>query len=571
MSLGTRDIPYDVVIIGGGINGCGIARDCAMRGLKVALFEKNDFSTGATWASSGMIHGGLRYLEKDPEVTRLACLDSGYIQKIAPNLIFRIPFLMPFHESDKRGRVVLELADVYFGAYDHYAPLKGGLRHCRLTPQEAYSLEPGLPKGVIGALTTDEWGIDSARLTSNNALDAHRRGAHIHNYTEVVALIRDPQRRSKILGVEVRDRATGQRREVFAKVVFHATGAWANHFAKTHGIPGLRVRPGKGVHLVYPGRLTNYALISQAVDGRQIFICPHQNTTLVGTTDDDYYGDQDAIPVTHDEVEYLIQGVETVFPSIRRYRILDTTVGCRPTLYKYGPSEDALSREHAIYDHAKDGAENLLTMLGGKLASYRVMSEEATDVILGKLGLPLADRPCRTHLEPLPGGAAHDLDVRPFLELGLDANTAWRLLYRQGSDAVEVLKLLRENPSWRRHVDASEPITEAELRYVIRHELVRTLDDCKRRARLGWGPDQGIKIALHAAHIFAQEKGLAASDVPDVAMHFQGMRYHNRASVVRGPQLQQEELGLAWAMEAAGLGRRPVTFVMPGAEQGGQA
>ena len=126
--IGSKERPYDLVVIGGGINGAGVARDASMRGMRVALFEMRGVSTGATWASSGMIHGGLRYLKYDPEVTRLACLDSGYIQAIAPHLIFRIPFLLPWSEGGLSSKVVFELAEVYFDTYDRYQPLKRGRR-----------------------------------------------------------------------------------------------------------------------------------------------------------------------------------------------------------------------------------------------------------------------------------------------------------------------------------------------------------------------------------------------------------------------------------------------------------
>ena len=557
---GERGDPLDVLIIGGGINGCGIARDCTMRGLSVALFEKDDLGNGATWASSGMIHGGLRYLQRDPDLTRLACIDSGFIQKIAPHIIFRIPFVMPFLEGDKRARIMMELAEVYFRTYDRYAPFKGGLPHCRLSREETLALEPGLRASVLGAVTTDEWGIDAARLTLINALDARARGAELNTRTEVLDLIREGPR---IVGLRVRDRMSGARREVFGRLIMGATGAWGERFNKGQGVHRMRIRPGKGIHLVYPGRLTNYAIVSQAIDGRQIFICPQQTTTIVGTTDDDYYGDLNEIPVERNEVEYLLDGVSKVFPAIHRYRIIDTTVGCRPTIHRHGPYEDDLSRHHTVYDHADEGAEGFISIAGGKLASYRVMCQDATDKILEKLGIPLPERPCRTHSEPLPGGEAFDADPAPFVELGLDAYTASRILFRHGARAHEVLALMRERPEWCRIVDRGDPVTEAELRHVIRHEVVRTLEDCRRRVRLGCGPDQGMKGALLAAHIFAEESGHSPADVPDIALHYQALRFRSRSAALSGPQLQQEALGKAWMLEAAGLWANPSRFFTP--------
>jgi len=564
MADGTRDNPFDVVVIGGGVNGCGIARDSAMRGLSVALFEKRDFSTGATGASTGMIHGGLRYLHKDPDVTLKSCVDSGYIQKIAPHLLFRIPFLMPFQQREKHSRIMLEFADVYFRAYDQYALHKGGQPHCRLTGPEARALEPGLRDDVVGAVTTDEWGIDTQRITLINALDAQRRGASIHTAHDVVDLLREPGR---VLGVRVRDRIDGGERDVFARVVFNATGAWGERFANRFGVKGLRVRPGKGIHLVMAGRLTNYAIIARCIDNRRVLLCPHQNTTIVGPTDDDYYGDLDNIPILRDEVEYLLEGVASVFPSIRRHRIIDTWAGCRPTLYAYGPNEDDLSRDHVVFDHADEGAAGFMSMAGGKLAAFRLMSEDATDRIVARLGVDAP--PCRTHLEALPGGQEHDLAAEAFVELGVDRLTASRILFRHGSEAHKVLELMREHPRWRRVIDPSEPLTEAELRYSIRHELVRTLDDCQRRVRLGCGPDNGLRASLAAAHVFVEERGLAPSAVPDVALHFQACRFQRRRGILQGDQLTQEELGTGWMMEAAGLGSTATHFVIPGLDRGG--
>lgn len=510
---------YDVIIIGGGINGCGIARDCAMRGLRVALFERNDFGAGATWASSGMIHGGLRYLSSDPEVTRRSCEDSGNIQRIARHLIFRIPFLMAFREADPKARTLLPAAEIYFQTYDRYAPLKGGLPSKRLSAGEARQIEPGLVSDVIGAVTTDEWGIDAARLTLLNALAAEANGADIHNHTDVVEVLRDAGR---VLGVCVRDRDTGARRTVRAPVVMNATGAWGQRFLQGQGVHGLSLRPAKGIHLIYPGRLTNYAVVSQAVDGRQIFVCPHQNVTLVGTTDDDYYGDMDDVPVLQDEVEYLIQGAAHMFPSIRRHRFIETTVGCRPTLHQYGRSEDDLRRHHAVIDHAHHGASGLLSIAGGKLAAYRLMAADATEAIFRTLGKPAP--PCRTASTALPGADPHSDDLTPFRELGVNPYAATRMLARQGGRCAQILTMLRENPSWSRAIDPSEGITEAELRYCLRQEHVGELSDLRLRLRLGAGPDQGRRGVLPAAQVFCDERGLQASAAPDVAAQFHASR-----------------------------------------------
>jgi len=558
VTQGTVDNPYDLIVVGGGINGCGIARDAAMRGLDVALFEKNDFSTGATWASSGLIHGGLRYLSNDPRVTKKSCYDSGRIQQIAPHLLFRVPFLFPVRGDSLQNRMLLELVEIYFDTYDRWAHLKGGAPHTRMTREQALEVEPGLPDDVIGAVTTDEWGIDSSRLTVVNALDAAEHGADIHTYREVTDFLYDDGSggvRGAMRGVEVRDRMRGGTENVHGDLVFNATGAWAERFANRAGADRCRIRPGKGLHLVLSGRVTNYALITNAVDGRQIFIAPHQNVTYVGTTDDDYWGDLDDIPVLEDEVKYLLDGVRRVFPSVDRHRIIDTTVGCRPTLYDDGTYESDLSRDHEIFDHGEEGIPNFMSIGGGKLAAYRLMAEEAVDAICEHLGV---EAECETQREPLPGGRDHELSREAFGEAGVDPYAARRILYRHGSRAGQILEMLREHPEWARHVDPSEPVTEAELRYAIRHELVRTLDDCRRRVRLGCGVDGGWQSTWRAARIFCDEKRLSPSDVPEVALSLQRRRWRDRGAILEGDQLAAEAVGQYWFFEGAGaLGADP--------------
>jgi glycerol-3-phosphate dehydrogenase len=177
-----NDFSHDVIVIGGGINGVGIARDCALRGMKTLLIEKHDFAKGASGNNTGMIHGGIRYLRYDVGTTKSSCTDSGYIQKIAEHLLHRVAFLFPIMKSDFGGQFLLEGAEIFFEAYDRFQPLKNGKSHTRLTREEALELEPGLSPNIIGAVTLDEWAIDSYRLTVENAVDAKLAGAQIRNY-----------------------------------------------------------------------------------------------------------------------------------------------------------------------------------------------------------------------------------------------------------------------------------------------------------------------------------------------------------------------------------------------------
>src|SRR5215471_18741566 len=181
----------DVIVIGGGVNGTGVARDATLRGLRVALFERHDLAFGASGNSSGMIHGGPRYLTSNPDVTYSSCLDSGHIQRIAPHLLFRIPFLTPVYNSTELlGEATLASYDAFFDVYDRYQPLKRGKPHVRLTGDEIAALEPGLAPGARGGVTFDEWGIDGARLCVANVVDAIEQGAEVHIHTTVTELLR---------------------------------------------------------------------------------------------------------------------------------------------------------------------------------------------------------------------------------------------------------------------------------------------------------------------------------------------------------------------------------------------
>ncbi len=536
---------YDVLIIGGGINGSGIARDCAMRGLKTILVEKKDFAAGATGTCSGMIHGGPRYLEYDIETTRSSCLDSGYIQKIAPFLLFRIPFIFPVLKDSKHG---MEPIETFMEAYDRFVHLKNGRPHTRLTRADAFKLEPGLTDDIVGAVTMDEWGCSPFRLCVLNALSAHRNGAEIRNHTVAEKLLMDDSRH--VLGARLRNVLTGEHEEILARIVFNAGGPWSPAIARMgHG--NVKLRPAKGVHLVFDRRLSNVAITAETIDGRSIFVLPYENTSLVGTTDDDYYGDLDNVRVTRDEIKYLLEGIEHVFPSIRQGRIIRAFAGVRPTLYEWRKAEDDLSREHEVFDHEKlDGIKGLLSIAGGKLASYRLMSEHAADVICQKLGIK---ETCRTHLEPLPGGES-EVDIgEAARETGVPAFIIQRLYQRYGS---EYPKVLAEGPagSASNVICRCESVTEAEIRYVIRREWARTLDDVRRRTRLGAGPCQGQRCTLAAACILGEELHLNPDELGSIAMEFLQERWKGKMPVLGGLQLAQEEINRATHFLSANIG-----------------
>jgi glycerol-3-phosphate dehydrogenase len=548
-------LEHDVIILGGGVNGAGIARDCALRGLRVLLVEKNDLAKGASGANTGMIHGGIRYMRYDVHTTKMACTDSGYIQRIAPHLLFRIPFIVPVLKPPGTSRIktlfdqlYLEGAEIFFEAYDQYQPLKRGKSHTRLTREEALALEPGLTSDILGAVTMDEWGIDPFRLVVANAVDALEHGAQIRTYTELIAFQKDGQ--GRVQGVVIEDRSTGARETHSAPWVVNATGAWGPRTAAMAGA-SYRLRPGKGVHIVYPQRISNFGLVMDGVDGRQMFLMPHENGTIVGTTDDDYYGDLDNPRATEDEVKYILQAARRVFPRIDNYRMSRTYVGIRPTLWAWGKNEDRLSREHEIYDHASQGVPGLLSVAGGKLAAYRQLAEEVSNEVAKRAG---NTERCTTHERPLPGGD-EPLDVEAFakrLPVRSRLGVA-RLAYRHGSRAKAILQTIEDDPRLGCHVCACEPVLEAELRASIKGELTKKLVDVRRRTRLGMGACGGTHCLARASQILAQEAQLSVPEQMVELDDAMTARFIGKRPVLEGANLATEELNQAIHFLSGGL------------------
>lgn len=545
---GAADV--DVVVIGGGVNGAGVARDAAMRGLSVALFERNDLAFGASGNNSGMIHGGARYLTYDPHVTETSCRDSGNIQAIAPHLLFRIPFLMPVRTGIARN-IYFTLLDAFFETYDRYQPLKHGKPHAVLTPDEVRRVEPGIAGDLVGAMSFDEWGIDGVRLCVANAVDAEERGAKIFVGATATAIERRDGTGEPV-AVRYRDRYTGKTGRLTTTAVVNATGAWSPITASLAGMPPVnaRVRPGKGIHVVYDRRLSNYAISATAIDGRQIFVEPWQNMTIVGTTDDDYFGDLDDVCATGEEVRYLVQGVARVFPEIRKARVIGTYAGVRPTLHAFGKNEDDLSRDHLVIDHAPHGAPNMYSMVGGKLASYRLFAEEMVDVLAMRFDLGVH---CATHTTSLPGG---ERAIDPFAfarRTGIDAVAARRLVYRHGSRADRIEERIHQRPREAVTVCVCEPVIEAEVRYVAQNEHPRTVADVARRTRLGYGSCGGMRCAARCGQIVAEELGLGPAEGARQAMRFLVRQSRTRVVGLGPDQARQEALAIAAARSELGL------------------
>lgn len=544
MSVGLfADKVFDVAIIGGGINGVGVARDCAMRRLSVVLFEKNDLCAGSTGACSGMIHGGPRYLETEREVTRKSCEDSGAIQRIAPNLLFRIPILIPVLKTDPG--IYLEMVETFAKAYDSFSAIKGGKPHVRLKADEVASLDPGFTRDITGAVSMDEWGTDPFRLVVLTARSAVMAGAQIVTRTPVEKI---EIQGNEVVGLTVRHETEG-RSLVRARTVINLTGPWAP-FLDPKRMPSIQMRPSKGVHLTLDRRIVNVSMVCKAIDGREsVFILPHEHTTIIGTTDDDFYGHPDHVPITQDDVGYLMQAVHRYFPRLYDYRVMRAWVGIRPTLHQWGVDESSLSRDHAIYDHAKDGADGLFTMIGGKLAAYRMMAEEMTDIICRRLK---RREPCRTHLEILPGCTSELPWLDEARRTGFDPLTVKRLMYRHGHHALGILENARKNPELAQTLCECDQVIAAEVEYCVREEWAKSLADIRRRTRLGMGPCQGCRCAVNTAQFMGSLLRWSRDQIEQESSRYLSGRFRGNLPSLYGEQAKQEEYARALLMMSGG-------------------
>ncbi len=555
---GAEGAPYDVLVIGGGITGASVARDCALRGLKVALVERDDFASGTTGTCMGMLHGGLQYLQTNPELTRVECVESGIMQKAAPHLIFAIPFLYLVPKPEQ-----VDLFDAFFTYYDQFQQAKFGRPHVKLTRDEALEIEPRLAPGFAAALTNDEPGADVFRLNVLVALDAAEHGADVANHTEVVSLLSEegsaPLRR-RVLGARVRDLLTGRTRDIRARMTVNACGPWVPKLTAMAGLD-YRLRPTKGVHVVLDRRICSVGVETNAIDGRGLCLLPHENTTLIGTTDDDFFGEPDEVRPDRQDIEYLLESYERVMPGIRKARVIRVMAGVRPTLYQWGLNEDKVTRDFEVWDHrTRDGVEGFLTIAGGKMTIARIMAEKTADAVVAALGLEGERVRCRTSELPLPGGErllGRDEIEKLARRFKVPVAAVARLAHRHGTRAEAVLEEGCRDPAGRNVVCACDPVLEAEVRYAVRHEWARTLDDLRRRVRVGMGPCQGFGCSEQVAAVLGLELDLDPATVRAGLEGFRQERWKGQRFRLDGEQLRQQEVSqAAWLHPAVGRGGR---------------
>lgn len=530
---------YDVIIIGGGATGAGTARDCAMRGLKTILVERLDFTAGATGRNHGLLHSGARYAHTDPE---------SAVECIKENMILR---RIARHCVDPTGGLFVTLPEDDLDYQKAFVEdcLKAGIQADVLDPKEAIMMEPAVNRDIIGAVKVPDGSIDPFRLTTANILAARMNGADIMTYHEVVGFVKDGDR---ICGVHLKSRKNGEESTVYGKVTVNACGIWGHHVAELAGVR-VNMYPAKGSLLIFGHRVNNMVINRCRKPADADILVPGDTISVIGTTSTRIpFDDIDNMEVTPEEVDLLLREGIKLSPQLATTRILRAYAGVRPLVAADNdPSGRSISRGIVCLDHAKrDGIEGFITITGGKLITYRLMAQDATDMVCMKLGI---DKKCETAEIPLPGSEPDAKDEsrrQHIIELSTEQKAAegrhgsWTGRIEAKTDADEAL------------VCECEQVSVAEVNYAIEQLDVHNLINLRRRTRLGMGTCQGELCACRGAGLLERHDRCTQRSLDDLA-GFMSERWHGMFPVCWGETLCEAQF-TAWLYQGVcGLDHAP--------------
>ena len=522
---------YDVIIIGGGATGAGIARDCSLRGVKALLLERSDISTGATGRNHGLLHSGARYAVTDHESAEECIRENMILRKIAAHCVEETDGL--FISLPEDG---LEYQSVFVDACR-----RAGIRADVIDPKEALRLEPSANPALIGAVRVPDGAVDPFRLTASNVLDARAHGAEIRTYTEVMELLREQDR---IVGVRAYDHRNHCELKFYAQVVVNAGGIWGHGIAAKAGIT-VNMLPAKGALLIFGHRVNNLVLNRCRKPADADILVPGDTISLIGTTSSKVPYDQiDNMIITPDEVDLLLREGEKLAPSLATTRILRAYAGVRPLVASDDdPSGRTVSRGIVLLDHAtRDGMEGFITITGGKLMTYRLMAEWATDLVCKKIGNP---ERCRTAEIPLPGSTEDRREVDRKLR---NKPVAQRRssISRHGDLAVKIDSRTSIQNSL---VCECEEVSIGEVEYALENLAVNNLVDLRRRTRIGMGTCQGELCACRAAGLMGHRDPVCARKAKADLVSFLNERWKGMAPIAWGDTLRESEY-MTWVYES---------------------
>ena len=513
----------DVIIIGGGATGAGIARDCALRGLRAVLVERFDIATGATGRNHGLLHSGARYAVTDSESARECIAENQILKRIARHCI----------EPTNGLFITLPEDDLAFQSTFIAACQRAGIEADALTPEQARRIEPSVNPTLTGAVRVPDGTVDPFRLTAANMLDAREHGATILTGCEVTGLVREGDR---VRGVTLWNHNSRETLTLYATVVINAAGIWGQRIAEYADLK-IRMFPAKGSLLILDHRINQNVINRCRKPSDADILVPGDTISLIGTTSVHIdYDDIDDNRVTPAEVDILLREGEKLAPVMAQTRVLRAYSGVRPLVASDDdPSGRNVSRGIVLLDHAKrDGMEGFITITGGKLMTYRLMAEWATNLICSKLD---NNATCTTAERPLPGSQEPaETTLRKIVSLPTPLRGS--AVYRHGDRTPVWLGDSRQHRSL---VCECEAVTAGEVQYAVENLAVKNLLDLRRRTRVGMGTCQGELCACRAAGLLQRFNVSTPAQSLTQLSQFLNERWKGVQPVAWGDALRESE------------------------------
>jgi len=502
---------FDLIVIGAGINGLGIARDAAARGLRVAVVEKEDIGSGCSSWSGRLIHGGLRYLEQgDVALVRESLRERELLFRLAPHLVKPVPLMMPVYKHSRRPKWMIRAAMI---AYDILSFDKSTVWHRTLSRKDTLKRFPKMSDdGLQGsAVFMDGQVVWTERLCAEVTLAAHGEGAEIYTHSKVDGFIEEGGR---IAGVMFTDELDETRHALRASLVVNASGPWVDYVLGDRRPDERRhIGGAKGSHLIvapFPGAPSDVVYYESRADGRLVLIIPWGDYIMIGTTDKKFDEDPDLARADQSEMDYLLGEVNQLIPTanLSPSDVLYTYSGVRPLPYVPDTGEWNVPRSHVIFDHAP-ARSGLLSIIGGKLSTYRSLAEDAVDEIFKQLGKKTPA--CTTRKIKFPGARVADFEsykAELSKTFGVASSLSERLVSIYGARAGDILALGNSQPELMNVLDPESGAIAAELVFTFENEFCRTLTDALiRRVMVGLNGSCGREVLDEAADILAGRAG----------------------------------------------------------------
>lgn len=531
MGLTNHSDPFDVIIIGGGATGAGVARDCSRRGLRTLLIERNDIATGATGRNHGLLHSGARYAVTDMESAEECIKENMILKRIASHCI---------EETDGLFLTLPE-DDINYQPKFVEACLKAGIQANIIDTKEALLLEPSANTAILGAVRVPDGSVDPFRLTASNMIDAKAHGADVLTYHEVVNMIIEQDR---VVGVKVLNHKTKETKEIYGSVIVNAGGIWGQHISELAGIK-IKMLPAKGALLIFGHRVNGMVLNRCRKPADADILVPGDTISLIGTTSSNIPYDQiDNMVITPEEVDLLIREGEKLAPILNRTRILRAYAGVRPLVAADNdPTGRNVSRGIVLLDHKKrDGLDGYITITGGKLMTYRLMAEWTTNLICEKLNV---NQQCTTATENLPGSRENIEDINKKI-ISLPHAQRESASYRHGDMAERLSSNTLFDNSL---VCECEEVSVGEVKYALKELNVKSLVDLRRRTRVGMGTCQGELCACRAAGVMGDTDSFCTKRAKADIASFLNERWKGVHPVAWGDTLRESEY-TSWVYES---------------------